>query len=67
MAGGDKPREATMKSELLDMLPAEIIADMEILSPHRHNEIMSLSLRDAREKFETEYLKVQISRFDGNT
>ncbi|WP_138380044.1 sigma-54-dependent transcriptional regulator [Luteithermobacter gelatinilyticus] len=50
----------------VDMLPAEIIADMEILSPHRHNEIMSLSLRDAREKFETEYLKVQISRFDGN-
>ncbi|WP_321391159.1 sigma-54 dependent transcriptional regulator [Emcibacter sp.] len=50
----------------LEMLPAEIIADMDVVSPGRSNEIMSLTLRDAREKFETEYLKVQINRFDGN-
>ncbi|MCK5424339.1 MAG: hypothetical protein KAI89_03135, partial [Emcibacter sp.] len=31
-----------------------------------NNDIMSLPLRDAREKFEREYLKVQVSRFNGN-
>ena len=50
----------------VEMLPAEIVADMDVVSPGRNNEIMSLTLRDAREKFETEYLKVQINRFDGN-
>ncbi|WP_417318241.1 sigma-54-dependent transcriptional regulator [Emcibacter sp.] len=50
----------------VEMLPAELVADMDVVSPGRNNEIMSLTLRDAREKFETEYLKVQINRFDGN-
>ena len=50
----------------IDMLPSEIISDVSVVRPSMNNEIMSLSLRDAREKFEREYLKVQVSRFNGN-
>lgn len=50
----------------LDMLPTEIISDASVVRPSMNNDIMSLSLRDAREKFEREYLKVQVSRFNGN-
>lgn len=50
----------------IDMLPSEIISDASVVRPSMNNDIMSLPLRDAREKFEREYLKVQVSRFNGN-
>ncbi len=50
----------------MDMLPPEIISDTSVVRPSINNEIMSLPLRDAREKFEREYLKLQVSRFNGN-
>ncbi|VAV99765.1 Nitrogen regulation protein NtrX, partial [hydrothermal vent metagenome] len=50
----------------IDMLPSEIISDTSVVRPSMNNDIMTLPLRDAREKFEREYLKVQVSRFDGN-
>lgn len=50
----------------INMLPSEIISDVSVVRPSMNNEIMALPLRDAREKFEREYLKVQISRFNGN-
>ncbi len=50
----------------IDMLPSEIISNVSVVRPSINNEIMSLPLRDAREKFEREYLKVQVNRFDGN-
>ncbi|MBL4612697.1 MAG: sigma-54-dependent Fis family transcriptional regulator [Emcibacter sp.] len=50
----------------IDMLPSEIISDTSVVRPSMNNDIMALPLRDAREKFEREYLKVQVSRFNGN-
>jgi len=50
----------------IDMLPSEIISDISIVRPSMNNDIMSLPLRDAREKFEREYLKLQVGRFNGN-
>ncbi|VAV96642.1 Nitrogen regulation protein NtrX [hydrothermal vent metagenome] len=50
----------------MDMLPPEVISDTSVVRPSINNEIMSLPLRDAREKFEREYLKLQVSRFNGN-
>jgi len=50
----------------IDMLPIEIVSTISVVRPSINNEIMSLPLRDAREKFEREYLKVQVNRFDGN-
>ncbi|MCH8091431.1 MAG: sigma-54-dependent Fis family transcriptional regulator [Proteobacteria bacterium] len=50
-----------------DGLPPEII-DVNPGAPkwERGSEIMGLSLREAREVFEREYLSAQVSRFDGN-
>ncbi|MCH7542426.1 MAG: sigma-54-dependent Fis family transcriptional regulator [Proteobacteria bacterium] len=50
-----------------DGLPPEII-DVNPGVPRweRGGEIMGLSLREAREVFEREYLSAQVSRFDGN-
>ncbi len=50
-----------------EMLPSEIIASATnpALSDRRV-EFMSMSLRDAREIFEREYLMLQVDRFDGN-
>ncbi|MCH7633525.1 MAG: sigma-54-dependent Fis family transcriptional regulator [Proteobacteria bacterium] len=50
-----------------DGLPPEII-DVNPGTPRweRGGEIMGLSLREAREVFEREYLSAQVSRFDGN-
>ena len=50
-----------------DGLPPEII-DVNPRVPRweRGGEIMGLSLREAREVFEREYLSAQVSRFDGN-
>ncbi|MBT6031717.1 MAG: sigma-54-dependent Fis family transcriptional regulator [Kordiimonadaceae bacterium] len=50
----------------VDMLPADIMADSEIVRPNSNTEIMTLPLREARETFEREYLNVQILRFQGN-
>ena len=62
LAAGDSDAEITS-----DMLPSEVGA----LVPATPNgsggeKLMSLSLRDAREVFEREYLVAQISRFGGN-
>ncbi len=51
----------------LDMLPAELIAEPARLLPDQAaRSIMGTPLREAREAFEREYLKVQIRRFSGN-
>ena len=51
----------------LDMLPAELSSDSAALSqPASSPSIMAVPLREARESFEREYLKVQITRFSGN-
>ena len=49
------------------MLPPELCAAVGEMSSDRWTgEIMALSLRDAREVFEREYLATQLSRFGGN-
>ncbi|MBD3760109.1 sigma-54 dependent transcriptional regulator [Sphingomonadaceae bacterium G21617-S1] len=51
----------------LDMLPAEILSDQAKLAPgEAARSIMGTPLREARETFEREYLRVQIRRFSGN-
>lgn len=49
----------------LDMLPAETSA-ADTMDDAMPNAIMTAPLREARENFEREYLKVQIKRFSGN-
>jgi len=51
----------------IDMLPAEILNDQAQLTPGEAvKAIMGTPLREARETFEREYLRVQIRRFSGN-
>ena len=51
----------------LDMLPPEILSDQAQLTPGESvRAIMGTPLREARETFEREYLRVQIRRFSGN-
>ena len=51
----------------IDMLPAEILSDQAQLTPSEAvKAIMATPLREARETFEREYLRVQIRRFSGN-
>jgi two-component system nitrogen regulation response regulator NtrX len=51
----------------IDMLPPEILNDSAQLTPSDAvKAIMGTPLREARETFEREYLKVQIRRFSGN-
>ncbi|MDB5689879.1 MAG: two component sigma-54 specific Fis family transcriptional regulator, partial [Sphingomonas bacterium] len=51
----------------VDMLPPEVISDQERLNPgNAAKSIMGTPLREARETFEREYLRVQIRRFSGN-
>jgi two-component system nitrogen regulation response regulator NtrX len=51
----------------LDMLPPELLNDSAQLTPSEAvKAIMGTPLREARETFEREYLKVQIRRFSGN-
>ena len=51
----------------IDMLPAEVLNDQSRVAPDvSARSIMGASLRDARETFEREYLRVQIKRFSGN-
>jgi two-component system nitrogen regulation response regulator NtrX len=50
-----------------DMLPPEILSDQAKLTPgNTAKSIMGTPLREARETFEREYLRVQIRRFSGN-
>jgi two-component system nitrogen regulation response regulator NtrX len=51
----------------LSMLPSEVTAEPQRLVPgEAARSIMGTPLREAREAFEREYLKVQIRRFSGN-
>jgi len=51
----------------VDMLPPEILNEQAQLSPNNAvKAIMGAPLREARETFEREYLRVQIRRFSGN-
>lgn len=48
----------------LDLLPSEVLGDQDMGTGA--NAIMGAPLREARETFEREYLRVQIRRFSGN-
>lgn len=48
------------------MLPPELISSNPMASGSGNSDIMGLSLRDAREIFEKEYLTAQLGRFGGN-
>jgi two-component system nitrogen regulation response regulator NtrX len=51
----------------IDMLPPEVLSDQTRLNPgDATKSIMGTPLREARETFEREYLRVQIRRFSGN-
>ncbi|MBC7985749.1 MAG: sigma-54-dependent Fis family transcriptional regulator [Sphingomonadaceae bacterium] len=51
----------------VDMLPPEVLQDQSGLTPDAGSRsIMGTPLREARESFEREYLRVQIKRFSGN-
>ncbi|PVE60076.1 sigma-54-dependent Fis family transcriptional regulator [Arthrobacter sp. TPD3018] len=50
----------------LDLLPAEVLGDQGDLAGGSGGAIMGAPLREARETFEREYLRVQIRRFSGN-
>ncbi len=50
----------------VDLLPAEILTDSVDLAQAGGGTMMGAPLREARESFEREYLRVQIRRFSGN-
>ena len=50
----------------LDMLPAEVLGEQASGGGGGSGAIMGTPLREARETFEREYLRVQIRRFSGN-
>ncbi len=50
----------------LDLLPAEVMGDQGDMGGGSATAIMGSPLREARETFEREYLRVQIRRFSGN-
>ena len=58
------PRERLVRIEP-DMLPPEIF-DTSLNGDTRETAMISAPLREARENFEREYLRVQIRRFSGN-
>jgi two-component system nitrogen regulation response regulator NtrX len=61
LAGGGPDDPVT-----LDNLPAEVIGSEASSDGAPSERLISLSLRDAREHFEREYLTAQINRFGGN-
>jgi two-component system nitrogen regulation response regulator NtrX len=61
LAGGAPDEPVT-----LDNLPAEVIGVEGTEGAATSERLISLSLRDAREHFEREYLTAQINRFGGN-
>jgi two-component system nitrogen regulation response regulator NtrX len=50
----------------LDLLPAEVLGEQGDMGGGSATAIMGSPLREARETFEREYLRVQIRRFSGN-
>ena len=50
----------------LDLLPAEVLGEQGEIGSGTGGTIMGAPLREARETFEREYLRVQIRRFSGN-
>ena len=50
----------------LDLLPAEVLGGGGDMGAGGATAIMGSPLREARESFEREYLRVQIRRFSGN-
>ncbi len=58
------PRDRLHRIEV-DMLPAEVVSER-VEGNSRMSSLMGVPLREARENFEREYLKVQIRRFSGN-
>ncbi|MEQ9316018.1 MAG: sigma-54 dependent transcriptional regulator [Henriciella sp.] len=56
----------TKRPVSVDELPQERGAGSGQTGPSASAELVGLSLRDAREQFEREYLTLQITRFDGN-
>ncbi|MCK8455417.1 sigma-54 dependent transcriptional regulator [Sphingomonas sp. LB3N6] len=50
----------------IDLLPAEVLGDQGEMGAAGGTAIMGSPLREARETFEREYLRVQIRRFSGN-
>jgi len=58
------PRERLARIDL-DMLPSEIVTS-DVGGNGHPTSLMAVPLREARESFEREYLKVQIRRFSGN-
>ncbi|MGB3626784.1 MAG: sigma 54-interacting transcriptional regulator, partial [Henriciella sp.] len=56
----------TRRPVSVDELPQERHAADGQAGPSASAELVGLSLRDAREQFEREYLTLQITRFDGN-
>ncbi len=50
----------------LDLLPAEVLGEQGDIGGGGGGAIMGAPLREARETFEREYLRVQIRRFSGN-
>jgi two-component system, NtrC family, nitrogen regulation response regulator NtrX len=61
LAGGDPTMPVT-----LDSLPPEAWPAASFSQQQGMQEVIGMSLRDARERFEREYLHVQITRFGGN-
>jgi two-component system nitrogen regulation response regulator NtrX len=62
LAPGDR-----LQSIEVDMLPPEVMRDQARIAPgEAAMAIMGAPLREARETFEREYLRVQIRRFSGN-
>jgi two-component system, NtrC family, nitrogen regulation response regulator NtrX len=50
----------------VDLLPAEVLHDRDAAAGPVGSAVMGAPLREARETFEREYLRVQIRRFSGN-
>jgi two-component system, NtrC family, nitrogen regulation response regulator NtrX len=50
----------------VDLLPPEVLGDPVVGHGSANSAVMGAPLREARETFEREYLRVQIRRFSGN-
>jgi two-component system nitrogen regulation response regulator NtrX len=62
MAQDDTPGAVTV-----NMLPSEVISETpQILQDDKGAELIRMPLREAREKFERDYLLAQVTRFSGN-
>ena len=50
----------------IDALPREVLGERADRNGERPASVMSAPLREARETFECEYLRIQVQRFAGN-